>query len=147
VTGDEIAIARKRLSDLGYNGGMDAYSDPTPIATAKQFKAALLTVRISKKQLDMLRAQYRRPNHTISPVQLAKKFGYVTHATVNAQYGKLAHRVADGLPYRPGPFLDGKPHWWRTLSYWNDDAPARRRPRPVDYATRTGPSTPSTQMV
>src|SRR6266849_6687294 len=29
-TQGEIAIARKRLSDLGYKGDVDAYSDPTP---------------------------------------------------------------------------------------------------------------------
>jgi len=122
-TKDEMAIARKRLSDLGYKGDVDAYSDPTPIATAEQFKAALLTVRISETELAMLRAHYGAPNHTISAVQLAKELRYVTYATVNAQYGALAHRVAEALHYRPGPFADGKPHWWRTLSYWNDDAP------------------------
>jgi hypothetical protein len=122
-TQDEMAIARKRLSDLGYKGDVDAYSDPTPIATAEQFKAAMLTVRISETELAMLRAQYGAPNHTISAVQLAKELRYVNYGTVNAQYGALAHRVAEGLDYRPGPFPDGKPHWWRTLSYWNDNAP------------------------
>ena len=122
-TRDEIAIARKRLSDLGYKGDVDGYSDPTPIATAEQFKAALLTVHFSETELAMLQAQYGAPNHTISAVQLAKELHYVTYAPVNAQYGALAHRVAEALHYRPGPFADGNPHWWRTLSYWNDDAP------------------------
>jgi hypothetical protein len=122
-TQDEMAIARKRLSDLGYRDTVDAYSDPTPIATAEQFKAALLAINISEKESAMLRAQYGAPNHTISPVQLAKELRYATYATVNAQYGALAHRVAEALHYRPGPFPDGNPHWWRTLSHWNDSAP------------------------
>jgi len=122
-TQDEIAMARKRLSDLGYKGDVDAYSDPTPIATAEQFKAALLAARISETEVAILRAQYGAPNHTLSAVQLAKELHYPTYATVNAQYGRLAHRVAEALHYRPGPFPDGNPHWWRTLSHWNDDAP------------------------
>jgi hypothetical protein len=102
---------------------VDAYSDPTPIATAEQFKVALLAARISETELAILRAQYGAPNHTLSAVQLAKELHYPTYATVNAQYGRLAHRVAEALHYRPGPFPDGNPHWWRTLSHWNDDAP------------------------
>ena len=122
-TQDEIAVAGKRLSDLGYKAGMDAYSDPTPIATAEQFKAALLTARISETELAILRAQYGAHDHTISPAQLAKELHYGNYSVVNMQYGKLAHRVADVLHYQPGPFPGGDPHWWRTLSYWNDDAP------------------------
>ena len=122
-TQDELAIARKRLSDLGYKGEVDPYSDPTPIATAEQFKEALPRVRISETELAMLRAQYNAPSHSISAVQLAKELHYVSYANVNAQYGALAHRVAEALHYRPGPFPDGNPHWWHTLSYWNDNAP------------------------
>jgi hypothetical protein len=40
------------------------------------------------------------------------------------RYGTLAHRVAEVLHYQPGPFLDGKRHWWYTLSYWNDSPQA-----------------------
>lgn len=122
-TQDELAIARKRLSDLGYKSDVDPYSDPTPIATAEQFKAVLLTLRISGEEMALLRAQYGATNHTISPVQLANELDYGTYATVNARYGALAHRVAEALNYRPGPFPDGNPHWWHTLSYWNSGAP------------------------
>ena len=122
-TQDELALARKRLSEVGYKGDVDPYGDPTPIATTEQFKAALLAVDISEKERAMLRTQYEAPNHTISPVQLAKELHFATYATVNAQYGALAHRVAEALHRRPGPFPDGNPHWWHTLSYWNNDAP------------------------
>jgi len=110
--------------EVGYKGDVDAYSDPTPIATAEQFKAALLTLRNSKAGMAMLQAQYRATNHTISAAQLAKELGYDGHATVNLRYGTLAHRVAEALHYQPGPFPDGKPHWWYTLSYWNDSTQA-----------------------
>lgn len=105
---------------------MNEYSDPSTIATVEQFKAALLAVRdrigISQKDLAMLRAQHRAPSHTISAAQLAKEFNYRGHAAANGQYGTLAHHVADALHYKPGPFPDGNPHWWRALSYWNDDS-------------------------
>ena len=123
-TQDELAIARKRLAEVGYKGDVDAYSDPTPIATAEQFNAALLTLRISEAEMAMLRAQYRATNHTISAAQLAKELRYDSYATVNARYGALAHRLAVALHYQPGPFTDGKPHWWYTLSYWNDSPQA-----------------------
>lgn len=119
---DEITIARKRLSDAGHKSDVDAYSDPTPIATAEQFKAALSRVQISESELAMLRTQYGAPNHTISPGQMAKELHYGSYAAVNSRYGALAHRVAEALDYLPG-LADGKRHWWRTLSYWNDDAP------------------------
>lgn len=119
-TQDELAIARKRLAEVGYKSYVDAYSDPTPIAATEQFKVALLTVHISEKELAMLQAQYKAPNHTISAAQLAKELRYDSYATVNARYGALAHRFAEALHYQPGPFSDGKAHWWYTLSYWND---------------------------
>jgi len=103
---------------------MDVYSDPTPIATVEQFKAALLKVRdkigVSQKDLSLLRSHCRAPNHTISTFQLAKELGYASHGPVNMHYGKLAHDVADALhcvlPLTP----DGNPHWWRALAYGND---------------------------
>ena len=106
---------------------MDEYSDPTPIAAVEQFKAALLTVRdrigVSPKDLAMLRAHCRAPNHTISTAQLAKELEYPNHGTVNMQYGTFAHHVADALHYIPPPVPSGDAHWWRTLSYGNDAAP------------------------
>ena len=78
---------------------MDEYSDPTPIATVEQFKAALLKVRdrigISPRDVALLKAHCRTPNHTISTVQLAKQVGYSNYSAVNMHYGKLAHDVAD----------------------------------------------------
>jgi predicted HNH restriction endonuclease len=101
---------------------MDEFSDPTPIATAKQFKRALTAMhssgQITKSRIAMLKAHYRAPRHTISTHQLGIKMGYRSrHLMANAQYGRFAHRLADELNYIPGPFSDRQPHWWRTIAY------------------------------
>lgn len=102
---------------------MKEFSDPTSIATADQFKTALLSVRdrvgFSQKDLAMLRAHCRAPSHTLSTWGLAKEIGSPNYSTVNMQYGTLAHHVADALHYTPGPFPDGKTHWWHTLAFGN----------------------------
>ena len=105
---------------------MNEFSNPAPVATAEQFKAALLKVRdkigISQKDLAILRAHCRAPNHTISTVRMAQELGYPNYSTVNMQYGSLAHSIADALVYMPPPVASGEPHWWRTLAYGNDEA-------------------------
>jgi hypothetical protein len=106
---------------------MDEYSDPTPIPTVDQFKAALLTVRdrigMSPKDVALLKAHCRASNHTISTVELAKLLGYANYSAVNLHYGKLARDVADALNYAPKPNASGDAHWWRTLAYGNDGKP------------------------
>jgi hypothetical protein len=105
---------------------MDAYSDPTPTASAEQFKTALLArdrIGIPAKHLAMLVAHCHTPNHTISTGQLAKEVGYPGNKTVNLQYGTLAHHIANELHHIPPPAPDGKAHWWRTLAYGNDGVP------------------------
>jgi|ERR1035441_5933263 hypothetical protein len=92
----------------------DTYSNPEPIATAAQFKTALLAVEqtgIPKKHREMLTAHCRADNHEISTGQLAKEVGYPDHNTVNIQYGKLAHHVADELHIILPETPDKKPHW------------------------------------
>jgi len=104
---------------------MDQFSDPSPIATTEQFKAALLAVRdrfgIAPKDLQLLRAHCRAPRHTITAGQLAQELGAASYSAANLHYGTFAHQVADTLHYRPGPFSDGKPHWWRTLAFGSED--------------------------
>ena len=106
---------------------MDEFSDPTPIATAEQFKAALLVVRDRVTNmipyLAMLKAHCRAPAHTITALQLAREVGYSNYSSANLQYGTLAHHIADALHYTPGPFSTGNPHWWRTLASGNDGTP------------------------
>lgn len=99
---------------------MDAYSNPTPIATVEQFKVALRAAHISDTGLLMLRTQYGAQKHAISAAQLARDFHWASHGVANLHYGRLAHRIAEALGHQPGPFPDGNPHRWRTLSYWNE---------------------------
>jgi hypothetical protein len=70
----------------------------------------------------MLTAHCRAINHAISTVQLAKEVGYSGNKTVNMQYGTLAHKIADELHYKPGPFSTDGPHWWFTLAFGNHGA-------------------------
>lgn len=105
---------------------MDEYSDPRPIATIEQFKAALLAVqdtgKVFSRGLELVVAHYRAPSHTISSFRLAKELGYPSFSPANLFYGKFARRVADALGRRPGPFSSGKPHWWRTLANGKEDS-------------------------
>jgi hypothetical protein len=106
---------------------MDVYSDPTPVASAKQFKAALLSVRDRVDDMleyaALLRAHYRAPAHTASTERLAKELGYASYAVANGRYGELAHKVADALGLVLPKTPSGDPHWWRTLAYGNDGVP------------------------
>lgn len=100
------------------------FGNPRPIATAEQFKQALLAVRnrhgITTKNLAMLQAHCRAPAHTITTTKLAEELGLPSYSTANMQYGGFAHLVADELHYKPGPFKSGNAHWWLTLAYGNE---------------------------
>ena len=123
--GSRRRSAVAQLSTLGHITHMKDFSDPSPIATVEQFRKALLTVRdsISQKDLAMLRAHCRAPGHTITTQQLAQEFGYSHYIAASGQYGVLAHQIADALHHKPGPFPDGKTHWWHTLAYGNNGEP------------------------
>ena len=55
--------------------------------------------------------------------KLAQEFGYSHYIAASGQYGVLAHQIADALHHKPGPFPDGKTHWWHTLAYGNNGEP------------------------
>lgn len=94
--------------------------DAAPIATTDQFKAALLAVRdwngISPTQLQMLQAQCRAPDCTISALQLADRLSFKNCAAARLQYGTFARAVADRLGYAPPQKGKATPSWWFTLS-------------------------------
>ncbi len=101
---------------------MIEFEDPKPIATAAQYRAALLALRdsdigITPIELEMLRAHYHAPAHTITTTQLANKVGFISFSLANLQYGKLAHRIANELKYWPGSDEESVFHWWRTIAY------------------------------
>jgi hypothetical protein len=91
-----------------------------PIATADQFKRALLLARDNKlpsTHLAMLRAQCRTPGSTITSTQLAEAAEYQNYNAANLQYGTLAFNIAGHLGFTPEKRPDGTPRWWTTLSY------------------------------
>ena len=97
------------------------YVSPKPIATAEQFKKALLAVRdrdgISQQELAMLRAHCRAPDHMITATQLAQALGLSSHGVANLLFGKFGHAVADRLRYAPIKRDNGTDCWWFTLAY------------------------------
>lgn len=97
----------------------------TSIASAEQFKKALLIVRdknLPSSHFAMLRAQCRAPSATITATQLAAAAEYENYNAANLQYGTLAMNVAAALGYTPEEkHADGSPCWWTTLSYSNED--------------------------
>lgn len=103
---------------------MDVHRDAEPIATIDQFKAALLATRdwvgISPSQLQMLQAQCRAPESTISVSQLAHQLSFKNFAAARLQYGTLARAIADKLGYAPPQKGKAPAQWWFTLSTGRD---------------------------
>jgi len=98
------------------------------IATPEQYKDALLEIRDkgklrTTKYLEMLRAQYASPRHTITATKIAEAVGYENYNAANLQYGTLGHQIADVLGYAPPKRTNGEPMWFWTLSSGNDASP------------------------
>lgn len=105
---------------------MNTNSVPTAVATAEQFQKALHGLHdkgLPASHLNMLKAQYRAHNSTITAAQLAKAAKYKTYHAANLQYGTLAFNIAKELGYSPGKGSDGSPRCWTTLSYSITDTP------------------------
>jgi len=99
---------------------VNVLSDSSPIATTEQFKAALLATRdwngIAPIQLQMLQAQCRAPESTISALEMAHQLSLKSFAAARLQYGTLARTLADKLGYAPPQKGKATPSWWFTLS-------------------------------
>jgi len=99
---------------------MNAFTDAAPIATTEEFKAALLATRdwngIAPVQLQMLQAQCRAPESTISATQMAEQLSFKSFAAARLQYGTFARAVAEKLGYAPPQKGKGTTSWWFTLS-------------------------------
>ena len=91
-----------------------------PIATSEEFKAALLATRdwmgISPTQLQMLQAQCRAPECTITASQIAKQLGLKNVAAARSEYGTFARVVAEKLGYAPPRAGKSPAPWWFVLS-------------------------------
>ena len=95
-------------------------TDADPIATAEEFKAALLATRdwigISPTQLQMLQAQCRAQDATITAAELADQLRFKNFAAARLQYGTLARAIAEKLGYAPPQKGKGPVRWWFALS-------------------------------
>src|SRR5208283_1660369 len=109
------AKTMNRQADLGV-----VPADTAPIATTEQFTAALLATRdwigISPTQLQILQAQCRAPDATITAAQLATQLSFKNSAAARLQYGTLARAIAEKLGYAPPQKGKGPVRWWLALS-------------------------------
>jgi hypothetical protein len=98
---------------------MSDFNDPTPIATAQQYRAALLAVRerMTDVQLKMLQAHCRSEGHSASTNRLAEAVGIPTAS----RYSNYAQWIADELKYTPRPG-EKKQMWLYALAYGRPDA-------------------------
>jgi hypothetical protein len=95
-------------------------ADAAPIATTEEFKAALLATRdwigISPTQLQMLQAQCRAPDATITAAQLAEQLKFKSCGAARLQYATLARAIGEKLGYAPPHRGKGPVRWWFALS-------------------------------
>ena len=105
------------------------FTDPTPIATREQFKAALLAVRqaMTDTQLEMLRTHCRATNNTINASSMGEALSLSSGGVATSQYSKFAQRIADALHYTPSQRPDGKIRWWSALAYANEGSDESRK--------------------
>jgi len=118
-----LGVSRDYIHQTG-TAFMNVLIHADPIATTEQFKAALLATRdwngIAPIQLQMLQAQCRAPDCTISAFQMAGQLSFKNVAAARLQYGAFARSVADKLGYAPPQKGKGTPCWWFTLSTGRD---------------------------
>lgn len=68
------------------------------IPSSREYKNAFSILvknhNISQKEIKLLQFHYYSNNHTIVPIDLAKKIGYSSHASINRIYGGLGKKIA-----------------------------------------------------
>ena len=95
------------------------------VATSEEYIQALLKLRDSKKlrntkYVDMLRAQYAMPGHSITASKLSEAVGFQNYNAANLQYGTLGKEIANYLNYEPPKRSNGEPVWFWTISSGNE---------------------------
>jgi hypothetical protein len=110
-------VASQPVNDYAYMG---------PIATTEEFKAALLATRdwigISPTQLQILQAQCRAPDATITAAQLADRLKFKNSGAARLQYATLARAIGEKLGYAPPQKGKGPVRWWFALSIGQEGA-------------------------
>jgi predicted HNH restriction endonuclease len=111
--------------------------------SADEFLRALKNLEregIPPKHVDLLRAHYAAPQHTVTWAQLAEAVGYPTGSSVNLQYGRFAKRIGLALGFATPP----AGFWLHVIADWADQPGAkghtafRLRPSITDALRRLG---------
>src|SRR5262249_11862405 len=94
--------------------------DPAPIATAEQFRDALLRVDgredITPKHFAILRAFCNAPDHALTAVKLGQAANLASWREANLRFGTLARSIAEVLHFTPSTRPNGTPRWWQSLA-------------------------------
>ncbi|ENJ2789011.1 hypothetical protein HJ014_22530 [Vibrio parahaemolyticus] len=94
-------------------------------ASKQEFINALIKLRDKSRfrdttsYLEMLRAQTKSDNQTITATKLAEVVGFPNYNTANLKYGTLGHELAEVLNYEPPKRNDGSTMWFWTISTGN----------------------------
>jgi hypothetical protein len=101
---------------------MNKFSDATPIASADQYRQALLAARqrMSDVQLKMLQAHCRSPGHTNCLDHLAELLSLTNFAGARTAYRNYARLIADELKFVPVS-VSNKPVWLCAIAYGQPD--------------------------
>ncbi|UPU37815.1 hypothetical protein M1B72_08940 [Geomonas paludis] len=121
------ALPRSTYSTFRWQEIADSlYFMASPIASAQEFEKALYGLcdngGLSDTDIKMLTAQYRARHSTITATALAKAAGFSHYGAANIHYGKLAHRLADRLGFKPPTGSNGRVLYWTTLSYCESES-------------------------
>jgi hypothetical protein len=88
-----------------------------PHPTTEEYQAALKLVRPTKDELALLRFHARFPKRSATMRQLAKgALASPSQSKANLLYGKLAHRLALALNWKPENREDGTPSWMTAIA-------------------------------
>jgi hypothetical protein len=94
------------------------------IGTTEEYLRALQAVSIGRHQEAMLRAHANAAEQLLTATELARAAGYDSYSTANAQYGRLAHEIAEFLEIEPKMIeYDGEPIWTNVLAQGDDREP------------------------
>jgi predicted HNH restriction endonuclease len=95
--------------------------DTTPIATADEFRDALLQVRnrvgISPTDLRVFRAFCAAPDHTLTAPKLAQAAGVSGWQEANLRFGTLSRSIGEALHFTPSKRSNGSLRWWMAAAH------------------------------
>lgn len=77
-----------------------AIHDLVDVPTVAEYKRAFLKCRPllpGKRYLEMLKAHYRAPDHTVTAGELAEAVGFPSYSAANLQYGTFACDLCEAL--------------------------------------------------